>query len=123
MEELFEKYNKWTNDFMESWKNLDWRRTLELLAKEVKYYENPIDNPCATFDEVISLWDVVADNQKDISYKYKIVSYNENTCIINWQMTRTMTKTNIKQEIDGIFQVSLNEEGKCTYFKQWRFTR
>lgn len=27
-----------------------------------------------------------------------------------------------KQEIDGIFQISLNDEGKCTYFKQWRFT-
>lgn len=27
------------------------------------------------------------------------------------------------QDIDGIFQISLDEEGKCTYFKQWRFTR
>ena len=109
MEELFIKYNEWTKNFMESWKDLDWKRTLELLAKDVKYYENPIDAPCASFDEVISLWDVVADNQKDINYKYEIVSYNENTCIINWQMTRTMTKTNTKQEIDGIFQISLND--------------
>ena len=123
MEELLKKYDIWTNDFMESWKNLEWKKTLELLAKDVKYYENPIDAPCATFDEVISLWDVVADNQKDINYKYEIISYNEKTCIINWQMTRTMSKTNIKQEIDGIFQVSLNAEGKCSYFKQWRFTR
>ena len=123
MEELFIKYNEWTKNFMESWKDLDWKRTLELLAKDVKYYENPIDAPCASFDEVISLWDVVADNQKDINYKYEIVSYNENTCIINWQMTRTMTKTNTKQEIDGIFQISLNDESKCNYFKQWRFTR
>jgi len=62
-------------------------------------------------------------NQKDIDYKFEIVSYNEDTCIINWQMTRTMTANNTKQEIDGIFQISLNEDGKCTYFKQWRFTR
>lgn len=38
-------------------------------------------------------------------------------------MTRIMTKTNIKQEIDGIFQISLDKDGKCSYFKQWRFTR
>ena len=30
---------------------------------------------------------------------------------------------NTKQEIDGIFQISLDNDGKCTYFKQWRFTR
>ena len=120
---MLEKYNNWTKEFMESWKELDWQRTLKTLDKEVKYYENPIDEPCKTFEDVVGLWSVVGDNQKDIDYKFEIVSYNENTCIINWQMTRTMTANNIRQEIDGIFQVSVNDEGKCTYFKQWRFAR
>ncbi len=118
-----EKYDKWTQEFMESWKELDWKRTLNTLDKNVKYYENPLDNPCDNFDEVTSLWNIVADNQKDIDYKYNIITYDENFCIINWQMTRTMTKSNTTQEIDGIFQIALNEDGKCTYFKQWRFTR
>ena len=123
MDNIYERYNQWTKEFMESWKKLDWKRTLEILSQDVKYYENPIDAPCATFDEVVSLWNVVADNQKDIDYKYEIISFNEKICIINWQMTRTMTKTNTKQEIDGIFQISLNNNGKCNSFKQWRFTR
>ena len=84
---------------------------------------NPIDSPCSNFNEIVNLWNVVADNQKDIDYKYQIVAYNDETCIINWKMTRVMTKTNTKQEIDGIFQVSLNDNGKCSFFKQWRFTR
>ena len=120
---MFELYEKWAKEFMESWKELDWKRTLGTLSKDVKYYENPIDKPCENFEEVTNLWNVVADNQKDISYKFEIVAFNENNCIINWQMTRTMTKTNRKQEIGGIFQGSLNDEGKCTYFKQWRFTK
>lgn len=90
---------------------------------EYEWFIDPIDEPCANFDEVTNLWNVVGDNQKDISYKFEIVSFNEETCIINWQMTRTMTKTDTKQEIDGIFQISVNDDGKCTYFKQWRFTR
>lgn len=118
-----EKYEIWTKRFMDSWKNLDWESTLETLDKNVEYYENPIDNPCKDFNEVTNLWNVVADNQKDIDYKFELVCYDETYAIINWQMTRTMTQTNTKQEIDGIFQVSINEEGKCTYFKQWRFTR
>lgn len=123
MMELKEKYEKWTKEFMESWKALDWKRTLKTLDENIKYYENPIDEPCRNFEEVTNLWNVVADNQKDICYEFQIVSYDENICIINWQMTRTMTKNNTKQEIDGIFQISLNKDGKCTFFKQWRFTR
>lgn len=118
-----EKYENWIREFMESWKDLDWKRTLKTLDKDVEYYENPIDRPCSNFEEVINLWSVIADNQKDIDYKFEIVAFNENTCIINWQMTRTMTKMNKMQEIDGIFQISLNNDLKCIYFKQWRFTR
>ena len=105
---MLERYNNWTKEFMDSWKELDWKRTLNTLDKNVMYYENPIDGPCSNFEEVTKLWSVVADNQKDIDYKFEIVLYDENTCIINWQMTRTMTSNNTKQEIDGIFQVSLN---------------
>ena len=76
-----EKYEKWIKEFMESWKELDYQRTLQTLSKDVLYYENPIDSPCRNF--------------------------NEKTCIINFQMIRTMTSTNKKQEIDGIFQISL----------------
>ena len=123
MNELFTKYDAWTKEFMESWKELDWKRTLETLDKNVEYYENPIDAPCASVVEVINLWNVVADNQKDIDYKYKIVLFDEKICIVKWQMTRTMTSNDTKQEIDGIFQISLNEEGLCRFFKQWRFTR
>ena len=123
MNELFIKYNTWTKEFMESWKELDWKRTLKTLDKNIEYCENPIDAPCKSFEDVISLWNVVADNQKNIDYKYEIILFDDKTCIINWQMTRTMTSDDSKQEIDGIFQISLNEEGLCTFFKQWRFTR
>lgn len=117
------KYENWIKEFMESWKELDYERTLKTLDENVEYYENPIDEPCKNFSEVTKLWNVVADNQKDIDYQFEIIAYDENVCIVNWQMTRTMIQNNVKQEIDGIFQISLNNEGKCTYFKQWRFTR
>lgn len=118
-----EMYEKWTKEFMESWKELDWKRTLNTLSRNVEYYENPIDKPCSSFEEVTNLWNIVPNNQKDIDYQFKIISFNENICIINWQMTRTMIKTNTKQKIDGIFQISLDGQGKCTFFKQWRFTK
>ena len=123
MNELFKKYDMWMKEFMESWKKLDWERTLKTLDKNIEYYENPIDEPCKSFEEVINLWNVVSDNQKDIDYNYKIILFDDKTCIINWQMTRTMTIDNSRQEIDGIFQITLNKEGLCTFFKQWRFTR
>ncbi len=120
---LKEKYDKWAREFMESWKDLDYKKTLDLLSKDVKYYENPIDMPCSSFEKVIELWKIVGDNQKDIEYRFEILSYTEDICIINWQMSRTLLPSNIKQEIDGIFEISLDENGLCKYFKQWRYSK
>lgn len=118
-----EKYEEWVKRFMESWKNLDWKETMSLISKEVKYYENPIDEPCTSYEKVTKLWEVVEENQKDISYQYKILAYNENVCIINWQMERTFIPTNERQIIDGIFEISLDNNGLLSNFKQWRFTK
>ena len=50
-----EKYHNWIKEFMDSWKELDYKRVLETLDEKVEYYENPIDDACNSFDEVISL--------------------------------------------------------------------
>lgn len=121
---MLSKYLEWTTKFMESWKALDGKKTAELLAKNVKYYETPNGEPCASWKEVLDLWEVVPFNQKDITYSFDIVCYSQDVCIINWKMKRVFIKgfKEIKQNINGIFQISLDNEGKCIFFKQWRHT-
>ena len=64
--------------------------------------------------------DIVPLNQSNIQYSYEIVVSNDNVCVANWKMTRIINGN--KQFIDGIFQISLNDDNLCNYFKQWRYT-
>ena len=116
-------YNKFLTAFMESWKNLDGESTCDLMADQLEYFENPIDKPLTTREEVKPLWSVVPENQKDISYSGKILFEDETSCIYHFKMKRTMVKTNKVQNIDGVFEIKLNNENLLTYFKQWRFTK
>lgn len=118
-----EQYDTWTKKFMEAWRELDYQKALETLDKSVEYYETPIGRPCSSFDDVMNLWKVIPDTQKDITYAYKILACDQEVCIVNWQMTRTLLPSGAKQQIDGIFQIRLNDAGKCTYFKQWRYIK
>ena len=118
-----EKYEKWTRDFMQAWKNLDGDAAVATLTPDVEYYENPIDPPCANFDEVEKLWKVVQYNQKDIDYTSEIIIFDDERAVINWQLTRTTVPGNKRQRFDGVFLVSVNEAGKCTFFKQWRYIK
>ena len=116
-------YEKWLKDFMDSWGSLEGKKTAMLFSKDVEYYETPMDPPCNSWEEVVKLWEVVPDNQKDITYKFHILCCNNAICIVNWQLDRYFIPSNQKQRIDGIFQISLNDKGLCNYFKQWRYTR
>ncbi len=116
-----ERYLKWTKSFFESWKNLEGVKTTELLSKNVEYYETALGNPCSSFDEVVDLWKVVPENQSDITYNFEIVAYNQECCVVNWRMLRTINNSQV-QKIDGIIMFSLDSNDKCSYFKQWRYT-
>ena len=116
-------YQTWIDAFMESWKSLEGEKTCNLFADNCEYYENPIDPPCASKNEIKKLWAIVPQNQKDIIYNGKILFQDETRCLYNFQMTRTMTSTNKIQNIDGVFEIKLNGKNLLTYFKQWRFTR
>ena len=115
-------YEKWTKNLMDSWSSLEGSKTALLFSKDVKYYEAPMDVPCNSWEDVAKLWGVVPNNQKDITYRFNILCCTNDICIVNWKLDRIFIPTNEKQRIDGIFQISLNNEGLCNYFKQWRYT-
>lgn len=121
---MLSNYMTWVTKFMDSWKALDGERTTELFSKDVKYFETPNGEPCASWNEVLELWRVVPQNQRDITYSYDVVCYSKDVCIVNWKMKRMFINgvSERVQHIDGIFQISLDENGKCNFFKQWRHT-
>ena len=109
--------------FMEGWKNRDVERVMATIAEDCAYYETVFDEPCRDIDAIRRLWEVVPENQKDIEYSYEILAENEENGSIHFRLTRTVLPAGNRVEMDGIFQVSLDEAGRCTYFKQWRSVR
>ena len=68
------------------------------------------------------MWAIVPKNQSNIYYEGNILFEDDDHCIYHFLMQRTMATGKI-QNIDGIFEIKLNENNLLTYFKQWRFTK
>lgn len=113
----------WADKFFKAWASLDPDVALSLLSKDVEYYESPFSEPCKNWQDVVDLWRVVPDNQKDITYKYDVIIVEGNASLIHWRLSRVTVPDNKKQEFDGAFLVKLNDKGLCVYFKQWRMIR
>lgn len=96
---------------------------MSLFSKDVQYYESALGEPCASWEDVSKLWEVVPKNQKDITFDFEVVAVADDVGIANWQVTRTLVPSGTNQKIDGIFLVTLNKDGLCDLFKQWRTTK
>lgn len=113
-------FEAWFRKLGNAWAKRDPNAAASLFARDCKYYESVLEKPCKSWNDILNLWLVVRKNQKDVKFNFKLLSTSGNTAIANWKVARTLIPSGEKQLIDGIFQISLNDKGLCTFVKQWR---
>ena len=119
-----QQLESWIKSFGLSWGERNVDAVMKLFDIEnLTYFESVFTPPLTSWDAVKKLWDVVPVNQKDITFTSDIVAVSETYGIIHWSVTRFFIPANATQHIDGIFQISLNDTGLCTFFKQWRMVK
>jgi hypothetical protein len=116
--------NAWMMKFGKAWCERNVEQVMSLFDKKhITYYESVFTPPVTSFERIKELWKVVPTNQKDVVFEHKIISCSRKQGIVNWKLSRIFIPTKEKQLIDGIFQISLNKKGLCTFFKQWRMVK
>lgn len=114
----------WLSKFGQAWCDRNVERVMLLFDKDdITYYESVFNPPITSWDSVKKLWEVVPTNQKDITFTHEIILCSKNQGIVNWKVSRIFIPKNENQSIEGIFQISLNENGLCIFFKQWRMVK
>ena len=113
-------FENWLKKHFVAWSELNSQEAALLFSKDCEYYESVFEEPCKSWDDILKLWLAIPKNQKDITYEFKIIAVENNVTMVNWKMRRTFLPSLERQLIDGVYQISLNKEGLCTHFKQWR---
>ncbi len=112
-------FKHWLDALEKAWINRDPKAAADICANDVLYYETPFDSPLKSKEEVEQLWKDVPKSQKDISFKYEILSITAKIGIAHWQASFTRVPSMIRDTLDGIFLVKLDENGFCKEFHQW----
>ena len=116
-----EQCDTWISDYGKAWTALDPDALMELIDRDtLTYYESTFNEPKKTWDEVNALWQVVPNNQKDVTFWHEILMIDDDAVLAHVKVTRTMVPSGERQDIDAAFMFRINEHGRCTYFRQWR---
>lgn len=111
-------FETWLDNLKTAWETKNPEAAVNLCAEKFTWYETPFGEPLKTKEQLLKEWQSVL-KQENISVSYKILSANEKVGIAKWQATFTRLPSKETVAMEGIFQVSLDKQGKCTEFHQW----
>lgn len=113
-----QQFKDWLDKLKSAWETKNPNAAIDLCAEKFLWHETPFSEPLKTKEQLLKEWKSVL-SQENISVSYEVLSINKNVGIAQWRATFTRFSSKEKVTLDGIFKVSLNEQGECTEFHQW----
>ncbi|MEX2008391.1 MAG: nuclear transport factor 2 family protein [Candidatus Spechtbacterales bacterium] len=113
-----EHYKEWLERLVHIWETKNPNAVLDLVAEKFIWHEAPFEKPITTKEDLLQEWQTIL-NHEEINVTYEIYTVEDNVGIAHWRATFTRVPSKEKARLDGIYKVTLDEEGKCTEFHQW----
>ena len=68
---------------------------------------------------IFEYWSEVARTEENIQFGYEILVANAGLNIAKWSASFVVVPPGLETQLDGIFLISLNEEGHCKSLREW----
>ncbi len=105
-------FNKWVEDLKTNWINKDINKIMDMFDVSVKYFETPFQEVIG-LENIRKMWhDIDSQDIKELTCD--VLGIKDNTVIASYILI--LANGDI---IDMVYQIELNENNKCVYFKQW----
>lgn len=104
----------WLKHFKSDWENKNPQKVINLFTDDVDYYETPSQK--LDYPSMKKEWRSIKE-QKNISLELQLFSSAERKHTVKWSLS--YTKNNERTELNGVYLIKLNKEGKCTEFWQY----
>jgi hypothetical protein len=111
--------DRWLGAYKRAWEDRDPVAAADLFTADAAYHETPFDEPSRGRDGIFEYWSDVPRTQRGISFSYEILATTENGGVAHWRASFLRLPADDPVELDGIFLVKLDADGRCTEFREW----
>lgn len=112
-------YSNWLKKYLKEQEKKNAGIIKELFDKDGEYWWGPFNKPCIGLEAIYEHHSKALSHQDDIKYEYEVLAVNKNFCLAKFYLKVNDLMPNEPNTYEGIFQVFLNDAGKCLLFKEW----
>ena len=111
--------DRWLGAYKRAWEDRDPVAAADLFAADAAYHETPFDEPSRGRNGIFEYWSDVPRTQRGICFSYEILATTENGGVAHWRASFLGLPADNPVELDGIFLVKLDADGRCTEYREW----
>jgi ketosteroid isomerase-like protein len=110
---------RWLAGYERAWESRDAARAAELFTPNASYHEMPFEAAKAGQAGIREYWSSVTADQRDIDFKSQVIAVNGQTGVAHWSATFTVASTGARMELDGMFVLTFDTNGRCSELREW----
>ena len=112
-------FENWLDAYKRAWEDRDPEAAADLFTVDANYHETPFEAPAKGREGILDYWSDATRYQGEIEFSYEVLATTEDAGIAHWHCRFTRLTSESAAELDGIFLVKLDADGKSTEFREW----
>jgi hypothetical protein len=115
-----DELDAWLDFYGRAWERRDVDAFVSCFADDAAYHWGPFGAPLRGHDEIHARADRAISQQSDVAFEHDPLAVTpDDRGIAWWGVTFAVPAAGIRTRIEGIFIVTLDDDGRCTEFREW----
>jgi hypothetical protein len=112
-------FKSWLDSYGHAWENRNPEAATALFAESGTYQVTPFLKPMCGRKAIFEYWSEVVRTEENIRFGYEILVVKAELNIARWSASFVIVPQGLQTKLDGIFLISLDEEGRCKSLQEW----
>jgi hypothetical protein len=112
-------FDDWLHSYGHAWESRNPQAAADLYVENGTYQVTPFLEPIRGKQAILEYWTHVAQTQQNIQFGYEILAVTPEHGIVRWWASFVIVPPGLPTKLDGIFLISLDENGRCHSLREW----
>ena len=112
-------FNSWLQAYSKAWESRNAEAAAALFAEDGAYQVTPFLEPMRGRKAIFEYWLGVARTEENVQFACEILAASRELNIARWSASLVIVPQGLQTRLDGIFLISLDEEGRCKSLREW----
>jgi ketosteroid isomerase-like protein len=119
-----EQVTGWLEAYGEAFERQDPEAGAALFTPDATYQWGPFGELLHGKDEIRAKWaEAIDPREEDVTFAHELLAVTDTIAIARWMASFAYPREGRLVRYDGVFAFSLNDESRCTEFREWWNTR